>query len=157
MSIITIKAVGKLTEDWQKQAIFKYEKFLRPHFSLNTIELPDGHKGTAKPDISKTKSVEADALLKGILQDTLVVALNASGKQYDSHAFASQLTEWSNRSRNIVFLIGGSWGLDEKIFSRANAVLSLGKLTLPHALARIVLLEQLYRAETIIRGGTYHK
>jgi 23S rRNA (pseudouridine1915-N3)-methyltransferase len=79
------------------------------------------------------------------------------GKEYDSPSFAKQLDHWSEGGRPLVFLIGGSWGLDESLVKGAHAKLSLGKMTWPHGIARLLLLEQLFRAEAILRGKEYHK
>lgn len=157
MKSLIIRLIGKPTEDWQKDAIRMYEERLRPLASLQTIELPEGHGGSAKPDLAKTKKTEAQSLLKGIPDGAFVVALDETGKELDSPAFATKLSDWSDGGRTLVFLIGGSWGLDEPVRQRADAVLSFGKMTWPHSLARVMLLEQLYRAAMINAGKTYHK
>jgi 23S rRNA (pseudouridine1915-N3)-methyltransferase len=110
-----------------------------------------------KPDVEKTRRTEAESLLKGIPNQAFVVAVDETGRTFSSNTFAEQIHAWSEGGRTLVFLIGGSWGLDTTVRDRADTVLSLGSMTLPHLLARIVLLEQLYRAETILAGKTYHK
>jgi 23S rRNA (pseudouridine1915-N3)-methyltransferase len=152
-----IRCVGKPSESWHQQAIHSYEERLAPFAHLETVELQEGHKNSAKPDIAKTKAIEAESLLKGIPKDAWVVALDETGKELDSPTLAKSIAEWTEGGRTVVFLIGGSWGLDASVKERANAVLSFGKITLPHALARIILLEQLYRAAMINAGKTYHK
>lgn len=88
----------------------------------------------------------------------LVVALSDSGKKADSHEFARLLEQWQTRSNGtITFLIGGPFGLDESLLSRADVALSLSPLTFSHQLVRLVLLEQLYRAFSILSGSPYHK
>jgi 23S rRNA (pseudouridine1915-N3)-methyltransferase len=157
MQKIIIRAIGRASESWHREAIQTYLERLVPFARPDLIELPEGHGGSAKPDIEKTRRTEAESLLKGIPDHAFVVALDETGKQVDSASFAHKLDAWSEGSRTLVFLIGGSWGLDATIRDRADAVLSLGSMTLPHLLARIVLLEQLYRAATILAGKTYHK
>jgi len=158
MNRLKIRAIGRLPDDWQKAAVDMYVERLKPLSNLEIIELPEGHGGSAKPDVIKASKNEAESLLKGLPPDATVIALDETGKQLDSPALAAQIQAWSeNGSRPVVFLIGGSWGLDPSVRARADMVLSLGKLTLPHALARIVLLEQLYRSAMIQSGKTYHK
>lgn len=134
-----------------------YVERLKPHAKLEIVELPEGHGGSAKPDLKKTLSREADSLLKGIPEECMIVALDETGREFASPVFAESLEGWGSGGREIIFLIGGSWGLDKSVRDRADVVISLGKLTLPHGLCRIVLLEQLYRAAMIRSGKRYHK
>lgn len=157
MHSIQIRAVGHPTEAWQTEAAQTYLTRLRPFAKVEITEVEEGHGGSAKPDAERAKEKEALGLLKGYKTGAFVIALDERGTEYDSPAFAKRLEAWSEGGRPLVFLIGGSWGLSDEARTAAHAVLSLGKLTLPHNLARIVLLEQLYRAETILRGKEYHK
>ena len=157
MSHLRIRTIGKLSDDWAKEAQETYAKRLQPYAKIELIELPEGHKGSLRPDVERTKQAEAVSLLKSIGSDEIVIALDETGKQFSSPDFAAKLADWSRNGQNITFLIGGSWGLDQTVRSRANETISLGKQTLPHALARVVLLEQLYRASLINAGKTYHK
>ncbi|MDF1497678.1 MAG: 23S rRNA (pseudouridine(1915)-N(3))-methyltransferase RlmH [Patescibacteria group bacterium] len=161
MNNIQIKCIGTLQEPWHKQAIHMYTQRYQPFGKLEILELPEGHKGSAKPNLTKTLQTEADSLLKNIDQDTYLIAMDESGKQLTSTDFADLLnsrnSKFEIRNTNICFVIGGSWGLDKSIIDRANLILSLGKMTLPHSLARIILLEQLYRAQMINSGRKYHK
>lgn len=134
-----------------------YLERLKPFAKVELVEVAEGHKGSAKPDLNKTRSKEAEGLSKGQPKGSFIIALDETGTNLDSPTFARKLESWSEAGQPLVFLIGGSWGLDPALRSQANAVISLGKQTLPHQLARIVLLEQLYRAETITRGKEYHK
>ena len=154
---LKIRAIGHPTEPWQKEAVDSYVHRSKTASLIEVIELPEGQKGSAKPDPVKTAKIEAESLRKGIPEDAFVVALDETGKELDSPTFAAKLLEWGANGRTVVFLIGGSWGLDPSVRDRADVVLSLGKLTLPHNLARIVLAEQLYRAGAIVQGKTYHK
>jgi 23S rRNA (pseudouridine1915-N3)-methyltransferase len=157
MKSIHIRAVGSPTEDWQSEAISMYLERLKPFTKVELTEVAEGHQGSAKPDTNKTRAREAESLAKGQPKGSFVIALDETGTNLDSPSFARKLETWSESGRPLVFLIGGSWGLDPALRSQAEAVISLGKQTLPHQLARIVLLEQLYRAETIIRKKEYHK
>lgn len=153
----TLRVIGRAQESWHVEALESYLDRLSPFQKVDLIELPEGHGGSAKPDLAKTRKIEAESLLKGIPDGAFVVALDETGKRFDSPTFAKKLESWTEGGRPVVFLIGGSWGLDTSVRDRADVVLSLGEMTLPHLLARIVLLEQLYRAESILNGKTYHK
>lgn len=151
-----IRAVGKPTESWQKEAIHMYQTRLQAFGGIEIIELPEGHGKTAKPDEKRTRSAEAESILKGIDNQTIVIALDQHGKILTSEDFSKRIVEWESQG-NLVFVIGGSWGLDETVLKRANFKLALGEMTLPHNLAKIVLLEQIYRAKMIETGKEYHK
>jgi 23S rRNA (pseudouridine1915-N3)-methyltransferase len=157
MKNLILRAIGKMQESWHQQAIHTYMERLKPFASIQVIELPEGHQGSAKPNEVKTKETEGESLLKGIPKEAWVVALDETGRELDSSSLAAALADWGGNGRPLVFLIGGSWGLSRAVKERADAVLSLGRITLPHALARIVLMEQLYRAAMINTGKTYHK
>lgn len=152
-----VRAVGKPKEAWQKVALSEYAKRILAYAKLKTIEVAEGHGGSKKPDEQKTVSAEAKTLLSSLPDDAFVIALDETGKNLSSQDFAKRIEKESESGRTIMFLIGGSWGLAPEVRERADLVLSFGKETLPHILARIVLLEQLYRAETILKGKTYHK
>lgn len=167
MKRIHIRAVGRLPEAWQREAQTALLARLQPYAKTEIIEVSEGHGGSRKPDAARAKRAEAEALYpsssplgKGRkigVSNAFVIALDEHGKAYDSPAFATQLESWSEGGRPLVFMIGGSWGLDESLVQQADATLSLGKMTWPHAVARLLLLEQLFRAEAISRGKEYHK
>lgn len=157
MKRIQIRAVGRLPEAWQREAEASLLKRLSPYFKVDLVEVPEGHRGSSKPDTTQTRRIESESLAKGYKTDSYVIAVDEMGKEFDSPTFANQLDAWSEGGRPLVFLIGGSWGLDESIIKNANARLSLGKMTWPHGVARLLLLEQLFRAEAILRGKEYHK
>jgi 23S rRNA (pseudouridine1915-N3)-methyltransferase len=152
-----IRAVGKPQESWMREVLKMYAERLSAFGKLEILEVAEGHDGSAKPDIRKTKQSEALGLTKNLSQGSYLVALDETGQQYASPKFAELLERQAADGRTVVFLIGGSWGLDESVLKQADLVLSLGKLTLPHSLARIVLLEQIYRAHMISAGREYHK
>lgn len=158
MHSFRLRVIGRPHETWQADALKTYLHHLSPFAQVELIELPEGHGGASKPDPAKTKKIEAESLLKNLPANATLIALDETGKNLDSPTFASKIEDWSsNGNRPLVFFIGGSWGLDESIRKQAHHLISFGKQTFPHMLARIVLLEQLYRAETIIKGKVYHK
>jgi 23S rRNA (pseudouridine1915-N3)-methyltransferase len=152
-----IKAIGRLKEAWLREGVDMYVERLKPFTNLQIVELPEGHSGSAKPDIEKTKRIEAEALLKNLPADRILVALDESGKNLKSSDFSKILADWNAQGKTAYFTIGGSWGLDSSVLGQADFVLSLGKMTLSHGLARLVLTEQLYRAHSILAGKAYHK
>ncbi len=115
-------------------------------------EIPDG-RGSPQ----EIKQREATALLAALPAGAFAVALDLAGLMPDSETLAAQLTAWLDRGRPVVFLIGGAEGLDGRVIARADQVLSLGRLTWPHLLARAMLAEQLYRARAIAGRHPYHR
>ncbi len=155
---LIVRAIGKLPEAWQREACSSYAERLGAMLPLQVQECPEGHGGSAKPDPERAKAAEAENLLRGLPQDAVLIALDEHGKPFSSEAFAESLDDWSERGqRPLAFCIGGSWGLDAAVRAKARATVAFGPLTLPHGLARIVLLEQLYRAAMIRAGRAYHK
>jgi 23S rRNA (pseudouridine1915-N3)-methyltransferase len=157
MHKLLLLTVGKPQESWQSEAIQEYLTRLKPFAKVEVIELAEGHDRSAKPDEAKTRAKEAELMLARLPVDATVVAMDEVGKNLSSPEFAATLERLGENGRTIVFCVGGSWGLDATVKQRAHLTLSFGRETLPHMLARVVLLEQLYRAETIIHGKTYHK
>lgn len=157
MKSIHIRAIGKPTEDWQIEAALTYVKRLSPFAKVQITEIKEGHGSSSKPDINKTQRIEAENLLKNLPTNSKLIALDETGHNFDSVGLSKKLETLSQDGSPLVFVIGGSWGLDQTVRDRADLILSFGKQTLPHNLARIVLLEQLYRAEAISRGKEYHK
>jgi 23S rRNA (pseudouridine1915-N3)-methyltransferase len=155
MHTFFLRVIGKAQTNWQAEAIEEYKTRLAPYAKVQIIECAEGHQGSAKPDEAKTRLREAESLLASLPANAFLIALDEQGKNLSSSLLANTIKEYTDRP--IVFFIGGSWGLDASIRNKVHLVLSLGKQTLPHLLARIVLLEQLYRVETILQGKTYHK
>ena len=156
MKNLVIRAIGRLPEPWQKEAIHSYKKRLEAFGGIEIIELSEGHKGSAKPDIERVKKLESEELLKGIPENAMIVACDEHGKSLDSIDFSETL-EAFGLSGPVYFLIGGSWGFDEEVKKRANLTISFGKMVFPHGLVRIMLIEQIYRAKMIAGGREYHK
>lgn len=139
------------------QAINMYTTRCSLFGKIEALEMAEGHGESAKPNITKAKTNEAERLLKNLPNDACIIALDEHGKELDSVGFSLLIENKGANGQPLVFLIGGSWGLDDSVLKKAHATLSLGKITLPHSLARIVLLEQIYRAQMIIAGREYHK
>lgn len=155
-----ILCVGKLKEAYWRDAAAEYAKRLQRFGPLSVIELPDlpEPKNASEADIQKLVAQEGEAMLAQLKPRDIVVALCIDGKQRDSAEFAADLSriEASGAAR-VVYAIGGSNGLSPAFVRRANARFSFSPMTFPHQLARVMLLEQLYRARKILSNETYHK
>lgn len=152
---ITIVAVGRLKEGFWRDAVAEYLKRLTAYATVNVVEVADRDSGR---DEARALADEGADILKSIPEGAYVVALDLAGKQVDSEQFASKLERLGIEGRSsIVFVIGGSVGLSAEVLKRADERLCLGRMTLPHNLARVVLVEQVYRAFRIIRNEPYHK
>ncbi|QNT77960.1 23S rRNA (pseudouridine(1915)-N(3))-methyltransferase RlmH [Entomobacter blattae] len=145
-----LAAIGKLKPGPEKTLFDKYAvRLLSP---LKVIEIPE-KKGSTQ-DIRKK---ESEALLAAIAPNSYMVALDEGGQEWSSIAFADRLAVWQAHSHELGFVIGGTEGLTKPVLQRANAVMSLGKMTWPHFLVRALLVEQLYRVQCIHQGHPYHK
>lgn len=157
---ISVISVGKLKEKYLKQGIEEYVKRLGPYAKLNLIEVPDEPApDTMSPaEIEQVKDAEGEKILSKLGADTYCIALAIEGKQYSSESFAAEIERLGTYGQSkIGFVIGGSNGLSEAVLRRANAKLSFSKMTFPHQLMRLILLEQIYRAFRINRNEPYHK
>lgn len=156
---ITVIALASLKEKYLKEAADEYIKRLGAFCNLKIIEL-DPVRLPEKPsyaEISAALSREAELIAKKIPAGDFVVPLCIEGKQFSSEEFAEMLEEKVNIGRGVTFIIGSSCGLSDDIKRRADLKLSFSKMTFPHKLFRVMLLEQLYRAFKICSGGAYHK
>ncbi len=157
---IDIICVGKLKEKYWVNATGEYSKRLSKYCNLKVVEVadektPDGASQALEVQI---KAKEGKAILRHIKDGTHVIALAIEGKQYTSEDFASKIEKLGISGRShIAFVIGGSLGLSDEVMTRANESISFSKMTFPHQLMRVVLLEQVYRGFRIIRGEPYHK
>ena len=150
---ISIAAVGKL-RPYYRQAADDYARRLRRYAAIREQEVREASKA---PNAAAQRAEEAARLETRIADGSMVIALAREGAGWNSRELARQLERWLLTARPLTLVIGGSEGLDPAFLSRASARWSLGPLTLPHELARVVMLEQLYRAFTILRGEPYHK
>ena len=151
--------MGKLKEKYWRDAAAEYEKRLSRFGKWETIELPDlPEPSNSSPAIEEQiKKKEGDAILSKLRDGDVVVCLCIDGKQMDSVQLSKKLTELNDTGRRVVFVIGGSLGLAQAVVARAQVKLSFSPMTFPHQLARIMLLEQTYRAMKIASGERYHK
>ena len=159
MSVYVI-CVGKLKEKFYLAAAAEYVKRLGSYCRLQMVELPEERLSAAPSDaqIRAALAREAQAIRAKLPPSASLVALCVEGKEHSSEAFAGLLSAWAQSpAKHLVFLIGGSDGLDEGLKREAWLRLSMSPMTFPHHLARVMLLEQLYRAFKINEGSSYHK
>ena len=150
--MIKIICIGKIKENYLKDAISEYSKRLSKYTKLEIIELPD-----SSYDIKKTLEVERDNILKVLNKNDYNILLDIDANTYTSLEFANHLDKIRNLNSNITFLIGGSNGVHEDIKNIVNERISFSKLTFPHQLFRVILLEQIYRSYKILNNEEYHK
>lgn len=157
---ITCIAVGKIKERYLTMAIEEYAKRLSRYCKLVILELPDEKTPDRASELmeEQIKQKEGERILKAIKEDAYVIALAIEGKQPDSVEMSEQLAKLAvDGYSHIVFIIGGSLGLSKEVLARADAKLSFSRLTFPHQLMRVILLEQIYRSYRIQNGEPYHK
>ena len=155
-----ILCVGKIKEESVRAMIAEYAKRLGAYTTLRIIEVKDEKTPENCSDAEKEKilKTEGDRLAEYLEERSCKIVLAVEGKQLSSEAFADHIQEQQNMSvSHIQFLIGGSLGLDERLKSQADLKLSFSKMTFPHQLMRVILLEQIYRAHKILRREPYHK
>lgn len=155
MMNIKIIALGKLKESYWREAEAEYLKRLRPYAKIELVEIPE-IPFRLEHDRERVTKQEAKTVLKKLAPDDIVIALDEHGKEFSSLQFAEFLRIKSTHGERLVFIIGGSLGLHESVRKRAVHTISLSQLTFPHQMARVILLEQLYRAGTIQSGKQYH-
>jgi 23S rRNA (pseudouridine1915-N3)-methyltransferase len=151
--VIAIFAVGKL-RSFYRTAADEYIRRLGRYVRLEEHEIREASKA---PNPAAQRAEEANRLGSHLVLGSLVVALTREGTSWSSRELAIQLERWLISSRPVSLIIGGSHGLDPAFLARSDARWSLGPLTFPHELARVIVLEQLYRAFTLLRGHPYHK
>jgi 23S rRNA (pseudouridine1915-N3)-methyltransferase len=149
---IVVLAVGRL-RPYYRDACDDYGRRLRRYARLEEREVRETAKGPPGAALAR----DAAALLERVPSGSFLVALTRSGTAWSSRELAGQVGQWRSSGRPLSLAIGGSHGLGPELLERAGARWSLGPLTLPHELARVVLLEQLYRAFTMLEGHPYHK
>ncbi|MDD3771084.1 MAG: 23S rRNA (pseudouridine(1915)-N(3))-methyltransferase RlmH [Weeksellaceae bacterium] len=153
---ITLLCIGKTDEKPMEELILKYEKRLPQHWNYQRIEIPD-LKNRKNLSESQQKEKEADLLQNKINSGDYVILLDEKGKQLNSVRFAQDLQELMNQShKQIIFVVGGPYGFSEEIYQRANRKISLSEMTFTHQMVRLFLIEQLYRAFSILQGKPYH-
>ena len=159
MLTINIVCIGKIKEKFFKDAIDEYSKRLSKYCKLNIVELtdekiPEKINTNIENDI---KSKECTNMINHIKKDSYIICLDLNGKEFSSEQFSKKIEDISMESSQITFVIGGSLGLNQEILSLANQKICFSKMTFPHHLIRVFLLEQIFRAFKISNGETYHR
>jgi len=153
---IHLLAVGTRMPDWVSAGYREYARRLPRECSLQLVELPAGSRGKGR-SVQQARAEEGRQMLAAIPRDCTVVALDEHGSRWTTAALAARLQEWLGSGRDVALLVGGPDGLDETCLARADLSWSLSGLTFPHALVRVLLAEQLYRAWTLTTGHPYHR
>ena len=151
---LRVLAIGKDRSGLYAPAVEEYVKRLARSLRFELVELPEARKHAGTP---RAREEEGAALLARLEPREYVVALDERGKEYTSVELARRVEAWQGQGRDVALLVGGSDGLSPEVLARAQEKLALSRFTLAHRLARLVLVEQLYRAMTIVRGEPYHK
>lgn len=157
---ISLITVGKIKEKYLKDAIAEYSKRLSRYCKLEIIEVTDektpDHASESVEDAIRSK--EAERIQKYIKEDAYIITLEIGGKQLTSEELAEKIDKLGIQGvSHIIFIIGGSIGLGREVLSKSDYALSFSKMTFPHQLMRVILLEQIYRSYRIINGEPYHK
>ncbi|MBI2384205.1 MAG: 23S rRNA (pseudouridine(1915)-N(3))-methyltransferase RlmH [Gammaproteobacteria bacterium] len=153
---LRLVAVGTRMPGWVEQAYADYAARLPPELKLELVEIPVAPRGK-NPDIARLKRDEGAKMLKALRDDDHVIALDERGQALDSLGWSRELKSWMQNGRDVALLIGGPDGLAPEALARAQAKWSLSKLTLPHALVRVLVAEQLFRAWSVLANRPYHR
>lgn len=157
---INLIVLGKIKENYFKDAINEYKKMLKSYADLSIFEIMDEPcpENLSEKDMERVKNTEGEKILSKIKDGAYVIALEIGGKSLDSVEFANKINDLMiDGHSNITFVIGGSLGLSNEVLERADYKLSFSKMTFPHKLMRVILMEQIYRAFRIINNHPYHK
>ena len=157
---ITVITVGKIKEKYLKDAISEYSKRLSKYCKLEIIEVADEKTPDNASEVveDSIRSKEAERILKYVKDDAYVITLEIRGKQLSSEELADKIDKLGIQgTSHIIFIIGGSIGLGKEVLNKSNYALSFSKMTFPHQLMRVILLEQVYRSYRIISNEPYHK
>lgn len=157
---ITVITVGKIKEKFTRDAIAEYAKRLSKYCKLEIIEVADEKTQENASEIvcNQIRQKEGERILKYIREDAFVVTLEIKGKLLTSEELAEKIEKLGVQgTSHIIFVIGGSIGLSQEVMKKSNFALSFSKMTFPHQLMRVILLEQVYRSYRIISGEPYHK
>ena len=150
--MIKIICIGKIKENYFKDAIQEYKKRISKYTKIEIIELPD-----VSYDIKKTLKEEYNSVMKVFNKNDYNILMDISGNELDSLSFASKINNTFNINNNITFIIGGSYGVLDELRNLCDYRISFSKMTFPHQLFRVILLEQIYRAFKINNHEEYHK
>ena len=155
---INIVCVGKIKENYLKDAILEYSKRLSKYCKLNIIEITDEPipNNLSEKASNNIKNIEGNKILN-YLNNSYIISLDLKGKKYSSEEFSEKIENISFNNSNISFVIGGSLGLSKEVLEKSNELICFSKMTFPHQLIRVFLLEQLFRAFKIQNNETYHR
>jgi 23S rRNA (pseudouridine1915-N3)-methyltransferase len=153
---VAIVSVGHRMPGWVQEGFHEYARRMPPEIRLELSELKPEERGPGR-SVEKAKAAEGARILGAIPDGATVIALDERGKAVTTQGLSTLLAGWMRDGSHPAFVIGGADGLDEAVKERADKLVSLSALTLPHALVRVVLAEQLYRAWTILAGHPYHR
>ena len=155
---INIVCVGRIKENYLKSAILEYSKRLSKYCKLNIIEIADEPipNNLSEKASNNIKNIEGNKILN-YLNNSYIISLDLKGKQYSSEEFSEKIENISFNNSNISFVIGGSLGLSKEVLEKSNELICFSKMTFPHQLIRVFLLEQLFRAFKIQNNETYHR
>lgn len=157
---IDIICVGKIKEQYLKDAVAEYSKRLSKYCSLTITEISDEQVPNNLNDklAQNIKQIESNHILSHIKRDSYVICLDLKGKQFSSEEFSKKIENIAlNDSSNITFVIGGTLGMSDELLKKSNELICFSKMTFPHQLIRVFLLEQLFRAFKISNNETYHR
>ena len=153
---IDLIAVGKRMPDWIESGIKEYKKRLPKQINFNLIEIAPAVR--SKSDNAENyKQKEEIKILEAVSPDSIIIALDEHGRLISSQSLADQLQNWIDNQQHVCLIIGGADGLSKTILKKAHHTWSLSKMTLPHGLVRVIMVEQLYRAWTITQNHPYHR
>lgn len=153
---IQVLAIGTRMPDWVRSGVTTYSERLPREWQFKLIELPLAKRGR-KPVLEQVQADEGRRLLAAVPPASRLIALHELGVQWSTAQLATGLTDWLHDGRDVALVIGGPDGLSPAVLTQAEQRWSLSKLTLPHALVRIVVLEQLYRAWSLLNNHPYHR
>lgn len=153
---VTLLLVGKTTEEYAQQAISIYTDRIKHYLSFQIEIIPD-LKSTKHLSEAQIKAREADAILAWVKPENQVILLDEKGSEYTSEVFAAWMQKKMNGgTRHLVFVVGGPYGFDDRVYAAVSERLSLSKMTFSHQMVRVFFVEQIYRAMTILHGEPYH-
>lgn len=153
---VNLIAVGTRMPDWIDKGFHEYARRLPRECRLRLVEIPSGYRGKGA-DPARSLQSEGERMLTAVPKDSDVLALDVSGQQLSTEELAQRLAGWLQSARDVALLVGGPDGLAPAASARANTSWSLSRLTLPHMLVRIVVVEQIYRSMSILKGHPYHR
>lgn len=153
---IELLLTGKTDLEYLKKGIFLYEKRLKHYCNFNRIEIPQLKRVSSLKE-NQIKVKEGELILKNISDQDVLILLDERGAKISSQDFALRIENWAVRGiKKVIFTVGGAYGFSEEVYERANGMISLSNMTFSHQMVRLIFVEQLYRAFTIIKGEPYH-